>query len=638
MRRWLLPVITAAMLLANAALSHAGTLYKDGDIIASDTSWSGRVEIDGVVLVPEGVTLTIEPGTVVAFKKSSAQYKEEGGEGSASEVIIPGSGIRVEGKVIAVGEKGKEIAFTSAEKIPTPGAWGCIFIDHSKGSIFKRCTFEYSAYTIHAHFSQFNVSRCVIRNNEDGSRLGVSKVSYDHCDIYGNTGKGLNFRQCKNTVTWCNITGNRDGIFLNEKDAACTIENNNITGNTGMDLRLGDFHAEDVTIKANWWGTAEASQIARKVWDREDDPNVGKAVIEPLKAEVIGTGVDGVEFAVKWKFKTGGFVDCSPAVSDGLVYFGSWDKKFYAVNEKTGEPVWSFLTGDCVDSSPAVSEGRVFFGSWDRNIYCLDAKEGKLVWKFEMPPSNFDDHRQASPVILERYLSMPGMVFIGGFNGKLYSLEAQTGKKIWEYQTGGSIRSRLAAHNIIWDKAVAEGYLPTVVAGSADGNLYLFSMEEDGSLNGVPEIYKTEGAVNSSPFIDKGVFVGSRDGYLYYFSLKEWKYQTGGRIEYSSPLLADDLILIGDCNGTLHAVNKDTGKLVWKFTGGGGIYSSPQRVKDSVVYGDNAGNVYCLDQKTGKPVGLFKAGNAVQGLSTGPDGTIYAGSRDGYLYALSLSQ
>ncbi len=155
-------------------------------------------------------------------------------------------------------------------------------------------------------------------NNEDGSRLGVSRVSFDHCDIYSNTGKGLNFRQCKNTVTWCNITGNRDGIFLNEKDSACTIENNNITGNTGMDLRFGDFHAEDVTLKGNWWGTAEASQIARKVWDKEDDPNIGKAAIEPAKAEVIGAGVDGVTLSVKWKFKTGGFVDCSPAVSEGI--------------------------------------------------------------------------------------------------------------------------------------------------------------------------------------------------------------------------------------------------------------------------------------------------------------------------------
>lgn len=655
MRRTLLVVTAVAMLLAHASFSHADTQptrYKDGAIIAQDTLWSGRVDIDGVVFVPEGVTLTITPGTVVAFKKSAAQYREEGGEGSTLDVLIPGSGIRVEGKVLAVGDNGRPISFTYAGDNPSPGAWGCIFLDHSKGSIFEYCRFEYSTYTIHAHFSQFDVSRCTITNNEDGSRIGYSRVLYDHCDIMDNTGKGLNFYQCRNTVRHCNITGNRDGIFLNEKDAACTIENNNIHDNTGMDLRLGDFHAENVSLKGNWWGTAEASLIARKVWDKEDDPNVGLAVIVPAKAEVIGAGIDGVELIVKWKFKTGGFVDCNPAVDNGIVYFGSWDKKFYAVKADTGELVWSFLTGDCVDSSPAVSEGRVFFGSWDRNLYCLNAKDGKLIWKFEMPPSNFDDHRQASPSVLEKYSSMPGIVFMGGFNGSLYSLEAQTGNKIWEYQTGGPIRCRPAAYNIIWEDS---GYLPTVVAGSGDGKIYMFSMDEDGVLQGEPDIYKTGGAVNSSPAINKGAFVGSRDGNLYCLSLKQWEYQTGGRIEYSSPLIVDNLlsspprgrglgegasglVLIGDCNGTLQAVNKDTGKLVWKFTGGGGIYSSPQAVKDRVVYGDNAGNVYCLDLKTGNLLGQFRAGDAVQGLSTGPDGTIYAGSRDGYLYALSLNR
>jgi len=33
-----------------------------------------------------------------------------------------------------------------------------------------------------------------------------------------------------------------------------------------------------------------------------------------------------------WEFKTGSYVDSSPAIgSDGTVYVGSWDKKLYAI-------------------------------------------------------------------------------------------------------------------------------------------------------------------------------------------------------------------------------------------------------------------------------------------------------------------
>jgi outer membrane protein assembly factor BamB len=610
--------------------------YKDGSIIKAGTTWSGRVEVDGVVFVPEGVTLTIEPGTSVLFKKSVSSYKEgAGGEGGTAEVLIPGSGMRVEGTVIAKGARDKAIAFTSAEARPAPGDWGCIFLDHSKGSVFEYCRFEYSVYTLHAHFSQFDVLRSVITRNEDGSRLGLSRARFDHCDITGNTGKGLNFRQCKIAVTWCNITGNQDGIFLNEKDSGCVIEYNNIYGNS-MDLRLGEFHSEDVALKANWWGTAKLNDIKGHIYDKEDDPGLGRAEITPAGAAIAGAGINGPGVKVLWKFKTDGFVDSSPAVSGGNVYFGSWDKNFYALKADSGELVWKFATGDCVDSSPDVAGGMVVFGSWDRNIYCLDARTGKLVWKHQMAPSNFDDHRQSSPASWGKNL-----VVTGEFNGKLSALRLFDGMLWWESATGGAIRSRpfIESRGESAGRGRGSVEVTRVYAGSGDGLLYVYDVP-----SGIPLWhFKAGGAVNSSPAAAGGrVYFGSQDGDLYCLGEEEgtkiWSYQTGGRIEYSSPLLTGDLVIIGDCNGRLHAVDIKSGKPAWSFTGGGGIYSSPRLSGGKVVYGDNAGGVYCLDNKTGGLEAVFKADDAVQGLSTGPDGIIYAGSRDGYLYALSISE
>jgi len=609
------------------------THYKDGDIIASDTTWQGRVVVEGVVFIPEGVTLTIEPGTVVAFNKSNASYSESG----TSEVLIPGSGIRVEGRIIADGRRDGWITFTSSMNDPAPGYWGCLFFDHSKGSVFRYCRMEYSAYTLHSHFSSFDVSRCIITNNEDGSRLGVSRASFDHCDILNNTGKGLNFRQCRNTVTNCNITGNREGIFLNEKDAVCAIENNNIYDNNGMDLRLGEFHAEDVKLAGNWWGTADATAIKAHVYDKEDDPAIGSAVNELAKAKVIGAGVDGISMKVNWKYKTGGFVDSSPAFDNGMVYFGSWDKSLYALKADTGELAWKFAAGDCVDSSPAVSDGKVYFGSWDRNIYGLSARDGSLIWKFRMPPSNFDDHRQASPAV------MAGVVFMGGFGGEAYALDAGSGAYIVSYQTRGSVRSRPFTYK----------YKDTmrVLISSESGSIYCLEFPSNRSSakhiakKGFRRVwfYKTRGPVASSPVLVNGqVYVGSRDGNIYCLDAetggKHWSYPTGGSIEYSSPLIVDGLVLIGSTDKKLYAIDRAKGTLAWSFDGGGVIYSSPISVGNRVVYGDNDGNVYFLDSRTGSPVGLFRAGGPVQALSVGPDGVLYAGSRDGYLYALSAEE
>src|SRR5437868_4198024 len=48
---------------------------------------------------------------------------------------------------------------------------------------------------------------------------------------------------------------------------------------------------------------------------------------------------------VKWIFETGADVSSQPTVVNGVVYFGSWDGKEYAVNAKTGEQIWKFETG-----------------------------------------------------------------------------------------------------------------------------------------------------------------------------------------------------------------------------------------------------------------------------------------------------
>jgi len=61
---------------------------------------------------------------------------------------------------------------------------------------------------------------------------------------------------------------------------------------------------------------------------------------------------------LKWSFQTGNEITSSPVVVNGIVYFGSTDFKFYAVDANTGEKRWDFAAGSFVESSPAVSNWR----------------------------------------------------------------------------------------------------------------------------------------------------------------------------------------------------------------------------------------------------------------------------------------
>jgi outer membrane protein assembly factor BamB len=73
----------------------------------------------------------------------------------------------------------------------------------------------------------------------------------------------------------------------------------------------------------------------------------------------------------------------SPAVVDGVVYFGSNDRSVYAIDASSGQKVWSYKTGDAIDGSAAIAGGAVYIGSKDHNIYALNAKTGDLIWSYK---------------------------------------------------------------------------------------------------------------------------------------------------------------------------------------------------------------------------------------------------------------
>jgi len=77
-----------------------------------------------------------------------------------------------------------------------------------------------------------------------------------------------------------------------------------------------------------------------------------------------------------WKFKTSEVVHASPALADGVLFFGSWDSYFYAVDAATGKEKWRFHAGEDplihnqvgFQSSPAVANGVVYTGCRDANL------------------------------------------------------------------------------------------------------------------------------------------------------------------------------------------------------------------------------------------------------------------------------
>ncbi|MBS3094430.1 PQQ-binding-like beta-propeller repeat protein, partial [Candidatus Pacearchaeota archaeon] len=137
----------------------------------------------------------------------------------------------------------------------------------------------------------------------------------------------------------------------------------------------------------------------------------------------------------------------------GIVYIGSGDKNFYALNSTNGSQIWNYTTGEGIISSPAVSKEMVYFGSNDFNLYALNSTTGVQIWNYST-----NGEVQGSPAV-----SSSGVLIVGSNDNKTYALNATTGSLFWSYLTNGNFQSSPAISNGL------------VYIGSNDGYLYAFS-------------------------------------------------------------------------------------------------------------------------------------------------------------------
>lgn len=315
----------------------------------------------------------------------------------------------------------------------------------------------------------------------------------------------------------------------------------------------------------------------------------------------------------KWSYATGGSIETSPVVVNGVVYVGSGDGNLYALRATTGKKVWAYSTGAAIHSSPAVANSIVYIGSDDHNLYAVDEASGKKLWSFGASAAI-----RSSPTVIN------GVVYVGSDDRNLYAVDATTGKELWAYKANAAVRS---------SPAVANG---VVYIGADNGSFYAVD-----ALTGTKKwtsATRLGEAIRVMPAVVNGiVYMDSDDGNLYALDAAtgapKWSYSTGGHLE-SSPAVVNGVVYVGSYNVNLYAVDALSGKKVWSYTTADSIASSPA-VFDGIVYiGSNDGNLYALDAASGKKLWSYRTGTSTFSPAVA-NGIIYVGSNN-YFYAIRI--
>lgn len=98
---------------------------------------------------------------------------------------------------------------------------------------------------------------------------------------------------------------------------------------------------------------------------------------------------------------------------------------------------WDFQLGTDrgLEATPLVIDGRMYFsGNWGR-VYALDAATGKSLWRFA-PPLDPAVARDACCDVVNRGIAVwHGRIYVGALDGRLFALDAKDGRVVWSADT-----------------------------------------------------------------------------------------------------------------------------------------------------------------------------------------------------------
>ena len=123
-----------------------------------------------------------------------------------------------------------------------------------------------------------------------------------------------------------------------------------------------------------------------------------------------------------WHCSLKGGIYSTPVTDGRSLFIGDDVGCLYSLNLKSGKTNWTFNTGMRIVGSPAVSEGVVVFGSANYNIYGLDAKTGKELW-----------HISTNQAVMGAATIENGIAYIGGGDGRMFAIDIHTGKIKWSF-------------------------------------------------------------------------------------------------------------------------------------------------------------------------------------------------------------
>jgi outer membrane protein assembly factor BamB/predicted phosphodiesterase len=291
---------------------------------------------------------------------------------------------------------------------------------------------------------------------------------------------------------------------------------------------------------------------------------------------------------IRWTFSTGMRIVGSPAVSDGVVVFGSANYNIYGLDAKTGKELWHIPTSQAVMGAATIHNGVAYIGGGDSRMFAIDIHTGAVKWSFD----------ELKNYVLTRPLVYQDKLYFGCWDTHLYALNLADGSLAWKWNNGkGNPKLSPAS---VWPVA-------------ADGKIFITAPDryftcldaETGAVVWRTNQYKVRETVGLS---EDGKIVYSKCMWdtvvamdaTTHESVTRWATHADFGYEHNPamPLEKDGTLWVSTKNGLLLVMDAETGRVLFRHKIGNSILNTPLPLSGTeCVFTSSEGTITLINLK-----------------------------------------
>jgi outer membrane protein assembly factor BamB/plastocyanin len=319
------------------------------------------------------------------------------------------------------------------------------------------------------------------------------------------------------------------------------------------------------------------------------------------------------DLGVAWVFEIPGAGPYGSAASNPLiisdtVFFQDLGSNVFALDLESGEVIWEQMIDQLAvgPNGPAVGWGKVFAHGGVNTLHALDMATGEELWAAELTgpsgahqPYAYGGHVHtgtAAGAVIEGVgadqVAIRG--YAGGASGYIYGIDQETGEVVWNVSVGehkNDELERLPLDTVIEVLPGVYGGVETPMA-LADGILYVnvlnlptpYTATAFDAEDGTQAVQNAEGMTDLSTGTAEMAAIDVDTGAILWTTPLE-------SVSFGGATVVNDLVFTSTFDGTVYAISREDGAIVWTYEAPAGINGWPAVAGDTILIpagvGDN---------------------------------------------------